>query len=236
MPWPAEAFAPGPTLLTALATVVISLGGALLMLQLLGGVRSPRHAARVPLIVSLGAQDAGYVLSYAYLLRALPALAHRSLAALGVRLPTGREMLIGLAGGAAMLVAVQLTSAAVVAITHEQGTEAAMQLLQMVHSRFELSFFVGTVAIVAPLAEELVFRVFLFNAVERWAGSGSAIVLTSALFGLVHGPSTPSVAIPLAAAGLVLAGVYAWTRCYFSNVITHATFNLVVLALAAPKV
>jgi hypothetical protein len=235
-PWPAEAFAPWPTLLTALAAVAIALGGALLFTAAAAALLGrPERGGKLPIALSLGAQVTGYLCAYVYLMRALPALAHRSKAELGVRPPRGRDILAGLTGAIGMIFAVSLTSDLVLTITHKVETEPAMQLLAMVRTHVELALFIATVAVVAPLVEELFFRVFIYNAIERYAGAAGAVVVSALLFGLVHGPLSPSIALPLAAGGAVLAVVYASTRCYYASVITHATFNLTVLAFAIPK-
>jgi len=58
--------------------------------------------------------------------------------------------------------------------------------------------------------------------------------LSGILFGLAHAQSISqvlTVSIALAGGGTVLALVYSWSRCYWSNVITHALFNAFPLVL-----
>ena len=87
-------------------------------------------------------------------------------------------------------------------------------------------------SVLAPIIEELAFRAFLFNAFSRYASLGVAAVVSGVLFGLVHAASAQqllTVALPLALGGVVLAGVYSISRCYWSNVISHALFNSISL-------
>jgi len=45
---------------------------------------------------------------------------------------------------------------------------------------------VAAIVLSAPLFEELIFRGYLWEVVERWAGAGAALVLTTLLFALYH--------------------------------------------------
>jgi membrane protease YdiL (CAAX protease family) len=231
--WDPESFPAAPTFFALLGTVALVLCGTIgytLIEEFVSGNR-PATPEKLPLVHTLGAQVTGFALGFVYLLAALPRLAHRSLHELGFRAPTLRDVAIALAGTIGMLYGVWASSDLVVRITHRQDTEVAMQLLASAHSRLEIAIFVFATVIIAPFFEELAFRVFLFSAIERYGGALTGIVVSSIVFGFVHGLSL-SVAVPLAVAGVALCTVYALTRCYFASVITHATFNLVVLAAA----
>jgi hypothetical protein len=231
--WDPDAFPPAATFFAALGTVALVLCGTILYTVLYAYLSGNRGvgSTKLPLIHALGAQVSGFALGFVYLLAALPRLAHRSLRELGLRAPAPREIGIALAGAIAMLYGVWASSDLIVRLTHQQETEAAMQLLASAHSKLEIAFFAIATVVVAPLFEELAFRVFLFNAIERYGGVLAGILLSSIVFGFVHGLAL-SVAVPLAVAGIALCTVYALTRCYFAGVITHAAFNFVVLAAA----
>ncbi len=107
-------------------------------------------------------------------------------------------------------------------------TEAAIALLNELNSNVEKGVFIVVAVLLAPMIEELTFRIFLFNALERFVPAGGAIAISGILFGLVHSASLSqilTVALPLAAAGIVLGTIYARTRNYWACVVTHATFN-----------
>lgn len=100
----------------------------------------------------------------------------------------------------------------------------------------------GLVAIIgAPVVEELFFRGLFLRSVERRYGTRWAVVVTSAVFGLVHVPDRASFGIGLAFAppfvlGVVLAALAVRTKRLGSSVIAHASVNAVAfvgLAVAA---
>ena len=56
-----------------------------------------------------------------------------------------------------------------------------------------------------------------------------ALLLSSAAFALLHGPSR---AVPMVVVGLVLGALYLWTRSLWPSIAAHAVHILVVLALS----
>jgi membrane protease YdiL (CAAX protease family) len=192
-------------------------------------VVDPKHPERaLPADAQLIAQIIDYLPIAVYLLAVLPPLARNSLASLGFRLPTVRQVAIALAGAVAMYVATVATQAVVQSFVHAEATEAAIALLNELNSNVEKGVFIVVAVLLAPMIEELTFRIFLFNALERFVPAGGAIAISGILFGLVHSASLSqilTVALPLAAAGIVLGTIYARTRNYWACVVTHATFN-----------
>jgi len=80
-----------------------------------------------------------------------------------------------------------------------------------------------TVGLIAPLAEEIFFRGFVFPVLrERW-GLGLGIVLNAALFALLHG--TPTVFPPLFAMGVGFCLLYHYTGSLWPGVLLHASIN-----------
>jgi membrane protease YdiL (CAAX protease family) len=86
----------------------------------------------------------------------------------------------------------------------------------------------GTV--VAPIGEEFFFRGFLYNAAKKRYGVIAGIILSSAVFALVHGGPLliPSV-FPV---GVILAYAYEKSGNLWTSVIMHGTFNGLQLLLA----
>ena len=143
-----------------------------------------------------------------------------------------RDRPVGVAG--LMWIVVTGSSAAVETLSHHRDTEAAIALLKGIKTPYEKFLFVSVAVVFAPLVEELAFRVFAFNAILRWTNVPVAAVCSGILFGLVHAlGAAPSqlltVSLPLALGGIVLAGIYAATRCYWASVLTHALFNSVTV-------
>ncbi len=229
--WPTKAWNPVLALLTVAAIITLDVVPGLIYIvgyaDLHGGERA-LHAP--PAFQLLLAQLVAYVPLLIFLFFALPRLARVPLAELGVRKPTGRDIGVGLAGTVAMWLVVVLVGNAMASITHRHDTETAVALLRDLKTPVELGAFFLLACVFAPIAEELVFRLFIFNALTNVTSVARAALLSGALFGAVHAlGSSPAelltIALPLAFGGVVLAYVYATTHCFWSNVTTHACFN-----------
>jgi membrane protease YdiL (CAAX protease family) len=82
------------------------------------------------------------------------------------------------------------------------------------------------VAVLAPVAEELVFRGVLFRKWRRTLGPIKGLLLSSALFGVIHG----STMLPLAISGLSFALLYTSTRTLWAPIVAHILNNSFVVA------
>lgn len=83
----------------------------------------------------------------------------------------------------------------------------------------------GGVMILAPLAEEALFRGILFGTLaSRW-GYWPGTLVSAAIFGLAH--LDLSLLVPLGLAGLILNGLYHRTRSLVTSTAAHATLNIV---------
>lgn len=81
----------------------------------------------------------------------------------------------------------------------------------------------------AGIFEEVVFRGILFRLLEEWLGSGVALLLSGALFGLVHlnnahGSMVSAMAIAVEA-GLLLGACYMRTRSLWFPIGVHIAWN-----------
>lgn len=86
------------------------------------------------------------------------------------------------------------------------------------------------VVVLAPIAEEALFRGVLFGTLaQRW-GYLPGSVVAALIFGLAHLDWT--LLIPLAVAGLILNALYHQTRSLIPSTIAHATLNLVSVGSA----
>ncbi len=87
---------------------------------------------------------------------------------------------------------------------------------------------------VAPLAEEFLFRFFLYGVVRRYAGRLVGIAVNAALFAAVH-THLPSFG-PLFVLGGCLTLAYEWSGSILVPMAMHALFNALSLtALAFPE-
>lgn len=101
----------------------------------------------------------------------------------------------------------------------------------------------GLVTIVmAPVTEELFFRGFFYQSLRnslgrglgRGVGIGSAAILTSALFMVVHAPTTPLVALPiLGALGVMFCLVFEKTKSLYAVIALHALQNALSFSAVA---
>ena len=87
-----------------------------------------------------------------------------------------------------------------------------------------------TAVVVAPLVEEMQFRVILRGALARLVGRTAAIWISSVLFSLVHPPEVAVAVFPL---GFTCAWIIDRTGSYLAAVAVHMVFNGTMLALLA---
>ncbi len=81
--------------------------------------------------------------------------------------------------------------------------------------------------IIAPVAEEIFFRGFLFAGLrDRW-GLAAGLVLSSVIFGLVH--LTPGVMVPIILMGMLLAWLYQATGSLWPPILLHGVYNAVAV-------
>jgi len=211
----------------AVGLIAILVGAALQIggLRLLGVTLNPARIEPGDLLLATVLQDVPIALLALVLarrfLRAGPA-------DLGFAWPSRHALRIGVLAGLAIfaltlpLEIVQRT----VFGSPEQSLVAAFQRHRGLQA-FALDALAGVV--IAPFAEELLFRGILFRGLRQRMPLALAAALSAAAFVVPHGTS---VALPLFAAGVVLALVYERTRNLFANMTAHGVFNLIGLTLS----
>ena len=86
----------------------------------------------------------------------------------------------------------------------------------------------------APVAEEFIFRFFIYGVAKRYVGRVVGVVASALLFAAVHG-HLPSFA-PLFVLGSCFAIAYEWSGSILVPMTMHALFNAITLtALAFPE-
>ncbi|MFN2460374.1 MAG: lysostaphin resistance A-like protein [Candidatus Velthaea sp.] len=207
-------------------TMVVGIIAAMLVTK-----RTPDNPAALQWI-----EIAGYAAAAAYLLRRLPRIACRTLAELGLRRPS-RAAWKTFAVALAAIVALSATQSAIMGLLRvhhvQHGFEGFFPDIVRhirggsIEAVLTLAMTVALVAVVAPFTEELFFRGFLFRALAVRAPWTIAALLSSLLFGLVHGD-----AVLLAffvAFGCVNAWAYRRTGNLVVAMVSHGTFNLASL-------
>jgi len=112
------------------------------------------------------------------------------------------------------------------------GIHPLLKLLQAEPGGAALAWVVVSAVLLAPLLEELLYRVILQGWLETRIGPGRAIPLVAALFAAVHfEPGRPD-ALPLLPLALVLGYLYWRRHSYPAVVAAHALFNAVNICLA----
>jgi len=90
------------------------------------------------------------------------------------------------------------------------------------------------VTVVAPIAEEVLFRGFMFGALRTWRGPLVAAVVTGVLFGLIHaGSADAPFLVPLGVLGILLALLRWATGSLVPCIALHALNNCVAFGVNA---
>jgi len=103
--------------------------------------------------------------------------------------------------------------------------QPALQVIQMSNSAGRL-FYAGVIAVLlAPVAEEILFRGILYPAIKQMGWPRLALFSTSVLFGAIHGHLASF--IPLCFLGAVFALLYDRTSNLLAPILAHSAFNAV---------
>ena len=87
--------------------------------------------------------------------------------------------------------------------------------------------------VVAPIAEEFIFRFFLYGVIRRYLGRSIGLIVSALLFAAVHA-HLPSFA-PLFVLAACFTLAYEWSGSLLVSMTMHAIFNAItLLALAFP--
>ena len=220
---PAPAAArPGWGLLDALPVVLF-----LLFLAALGMMPGPEQpAARANVVAILAVQSLFYLLLLLYIFSVVR-LKHRLPFWAGLRWPrspgTGAANFIF--AGVALAVLVQILSL---------PTKTRLPIERLFYSQEAAYLLAAFGILVAPLVEELIFRGFLFAALERTWGLRAAVWSTSLLFATIHVPQLRGGAPQVAAifgVGVVLAWVRGHTGSLAPPYFVHLAYNTTLFML-----
>ncbi len=85
------------------------------------------------------------------------------------------------------------------------------------------------VAVIAPVAEELFFRGFLYAGLRKRAGVVGAMLISSVFFTALH--LSIGLFIPIFVLGLFLAWLYEYTGSLYPGIFLHAANNGIALAI-----
>jgi uncharacterized protein len=110
------------------------------------------------------------------------------------------------------------------------GDEEVLDALGIQRSDLLLVLGAIAVCVFAPIGEEFLFRGFMYPAFRNRIGVAGAVIVTGAIFGVVHGfSSDPKALLPLAVLGGVLCLIYQLTGSLLPCIALHATNNAIAL-------
>lgn len=234
--WPANSFRGGPTFLLILAivgaTAVVLIAAAIWFV-----VTHPADARRgaLGLMPGMVIQLILEVIVVAILLWGLPLVSRLSLRELGFAPLQAKQVWFAALAAIVMALVVNGGASLVETLTHQPHQQQVVQMFKAVKNPAVMGFFAVFAVFLAPIAEEMVFRVFLFNLGLRYGGFWLGGIISAVLFGAAHGDKF--ILLPLALGGLVLCFVYYRTRNAFASMITHGLFNsfTVIALIFAPN-
>jgi membrane protease YdiL (CAAX protease family) len=219
--WPPEAFGIAPSVAVALGFLAMLFAGDGLALALThADPRAVLHSPLSPLLVEM--QLIAYIPILLFGLIAVPIVARRSLAALGLRAPSARAILGGFAGAIGMFAVVSIV-AAIQSVFVGEHEQSVVRLFEESHNGPTLVWFIVITVAFAPFVEEFVFRGFVFNALLRRLPFVGAALVSGAIFAASH--ADPYALLPLTCGGAVLATVYYRTGSLLASMLTHGLFN-----------
>jgi membrane protease YdiL (CAAX protease family) len=86
----------------------------------------------------------------------------------------------------------------------------------------------GLTCVIAPIAEEFLFRGFIFMSLRNWRGVWPAALITGVLFGAVHAGSAPAIdLVPLGVLGVALCLLYRATGSLYPCIAAHCVNNTI---------
>lgn len=107
--------------------------------------------------------------------------------------------------------------------------EAVAELLKTHKGLASFIFDFLAVGVIAPFAEELLFRGVIFAGLAQWLPVWLAAAISGIIFGAAH--LDPWSIVPLAVVGTGLALLYRRTGSLWPNIIAHGAFNTFALVL-----
>ena len=112
--------------------------------------------------------------------------------------------------------------------TSKQSIVELFNSSQTIQQRIVIIIFA---VVIAPAAEEFLFRFFLYGVLKRYFGFAFGVVANSLLFGAVHG-HLPSFAV-LCVLGICFTIAYEWSGSLLVSMTMHSLFNAVNLFFLA---
>lgn len=110
-----------------------------------------------------------------------------------------------------------------------ESMQEAVKVFQEVKDPVVIALMAMTAALVAPLAEEVVFRGYLYPAAKRFCGPAGGIVFSSMVFAAAHGHVVALV--PLFVLAMILCLLYEFTGSILACMSVHFLFNAATVTI-----
>jgi len=105
----------------------------------------------------------------------------------------------------------------------------AVALMRNSKDSLSVGLMAFSAAVVAPFAEEIIFRGYLYPVAKSFGGITAGILFSALLFAACHG-NVPLM-LPLFLLGILLALVYEWTGSIWAAISIHFFFNSATVAI-----
>lgn len=110
-----------------------------------------------------------------------------------------------------------------------ESMQEAVKLLQEAQDPLVVILMAVAAVIVAPLAEEVVFRGYLYPAAKRFCGPVGAILFSSLVFAAAHGNVVAL--LPLFSLAVILCLLYELTGSIWASISVHFLFNAATVGI-----
>ncbi len=110
-----------------------------------------------------------------------------------------------------------------------ESMQEAVKLLQEAKDPLVVALMAVAAVLVAPVAEEVVFRGYLYPAAKRFCGPAGSILFSSLVFAAAHGNVVALV--PLFALAVVLCLLYEFTGSIWACISVHFLFNAATVTI-----
>lgn len=109
--------------------------------------------------------------------------------------------------------------------------QSAVKVMEMALSPGRRVLFTLTSVVLAPVAEEILFRGLLYRALRDQGRPAAALAVSSVLFSAIH--LSQLAFLPFIVLAIILALLYERTQCLLAPILAHAGFNAINLAYFA---
>jgi len=149
------------------------------------------------------------------------------------KMPVGRSLLLGISlliSAYPTVFAVGVLTSVLLKINPTTDVQEVMRIFENATAVTQRIPIILLAVAIAPVAEELAFRGYLYGVIKRFFGAVPALVLSGILFALIH-LNLPSF-FPLLVLGWVFALAYELSGSLLVPMTMHALFNALNLILA----